>query len=142
MEPAKHPAASDIHGKTKTSVATALRAGLIDGSQTLHRIGDGSALGDGQRNRLFAIDVLACLCGFDGNNGVPVVGRRNQHSVDVIADENFAEVIVRGTVSVAIRRIDRFLCLGPVVGIDVADRQQAKVLAGKEISQVVHALAA
>ena len=54
----------------------------------------GLALGDGQRQRLLAVDVLALAHGVDGDQGVPVVGRGDDDGVDVLAVEQLAEVLV------------------------------------------------
>ena len=62
----------------------------------LHGIGHGAAFGDGERQRLLAINILAGPGGFDDGNGMPVVGRCDQDRVDVFAGEEFAEVLVGG----------------------------------------------
>jgi len=53
-----------------------------------------------------------------------------------------AEIVVCGAVFVAVGRI--YCCLGPypVLRIDVADSKNAKVVTGKKITEIVHALVA
>ncbi len=51
---------------------------------------------DRLRERLLAVDVLAGPAGHDRLQRVPVVGRGDQHRVDIRLIEDLAEVTVRG----------------------------------------------
>ena len=55
----------------------------------------GSALLDGERQWLFAINVFAGLHGGDGDQRVPMVGRRNHHGADVLSIEQVAKIFVQ-----------------------------------------------
>jgi len=55
----------------------------------------GSALVDRHASRLFDVHVLAGLTGMDGLYAVPVVGRGDQHRVDVGAFEQVTVIAVR-----------------------------------------------
>ncbi len=57
------------------------------------RLDHGATLGDGDRQRLLDIHILAGLAGGDGLDGVPVVGRGDDERVDVRTVEQHAEVL-------------------------------------------------
>ena len=142
LELAEHAAAGDVHAEAKTRDAAPLGAALVDGPEPLHRIGHGPALGDRQRDRLFAVDVLAGLGRFDGDDRVPMVRRGDQHRVEIAAGEDLAKIVVRGAVLVAIGGVDRILGALPVTRIDIADGQHPHVLKRQEALEVVHPLPA
>src|SRR5262249_50033487 len=80
------PAVADqLAGAAEIAVGTLLAAGLENAAMLLDRVRHGSALGDGQRERLLAINVLAGAGGGDDRDGVPVIRRANNHSVHVLA---------------------------------------------------------
>jgi len=60
-------------------------AGLKHDAVPCHGIDDGAAFGQIMRKGLFAIDVFACVRGHDTGNGMPVIRRRDDHRVDVVA---------------------------------------------------------
>ena len=77
-------------------LATApLRTHLHDALVALGRLEHGAAFVNGLGQRLLDIDVLAGLAGEDGRQGVPVVGRGDEHHVHVLAVEDAAEVLHR-----------------------------------------------
>jgi len=78
IEPARAPLGADLDH------AIGLAGGLDDPA----------TLADGHRERLFDIDILACLAGHDRPDGVPVVGSGHDDGVHVVAVEDFAEVLV------------------------------------------------
>jgi hypothetical protein len=53
--------------------------------------------GDRQAERLFDVDVFARLASVDGGQGMPVIGRRDDNGVDVLAIEQPAIVAVAVT---------------------------------------------
>ena len=69
-----------------------LAAGLEDLAGRADGLDQGLGLGDGQRQRLLAVDVLAALQRLDGHQGVPVVGSGDGDGVDVLVFEQFAVV--------------------------------------------------
>ena len=69
-------------------------------------IDHGDAFGQGVRERFLAEDVLAGVGGGDGRDRVPVVGRGDAHGVDVVAGDQFAEILVALAVLVAVLRVD------------------------------------
>ena len=73
-------------------VARGLRPDLQHLAVPLDRVAQLDGLLDGVRHRLFDIDVLAGRHGVDGDLAVPVVGRGDQHGVDVVAFEQLAIV--------------------------------------------------
>jgi hypothetical protein len=58
------------------------------------RLLDRQRLGDGQRQRLLAVDVLAGLERLDGHLRVPVVGRGDEHAIEGLVVDEVAEVLV------------------------------------------------
>ena len=79
-----------------------------------------------QRQRLFTINILARLHGFDGNFRVPVIRRDDRHHVDIFAIQNLLVVLIDVDLSLI-----TFFLLNPgdliatgtrVVRIDVAYR--------------------
>ena len=48
----------------------------------------------GERKGLLDVDVLARVAGHDGLDGMPVVGRGDDHRVDVLLVEDAAEILV------------------------------------------------
>ena len=70
-------------------------------------LGDSAGLVDRVGHRLFAVDVLARLHGVDGHLGVPVVGRGDQDSVDVLAIEEPAVVLGDAVLVLALGRRGR-----------------------------------
>ena len=81
---------------------------------------------DRQGQRLLAVDVLARLHGVDADLGVPVVGRADDHGVDVLAVEELAVVLV----DVGLALADALVVLGllGVALVDVADGQEVAVV--------------
>ena len=73
-----------------------LAAGLQDLAGVLDRLHHGQRLGDGQRQRLLAVDVLAGLHGLDGDLGVPVVGRGDQDAVEGLVVDQVAVILDLG----------------------------------------------
>ena len=62
-------------------------------------LGDATGLVDRVRHRFFAVNVLAGLHGVNRHLGVPVIGRRDQHDVDVFVIEDLA-IILRHSILV------------------------------------------
>ena len=69
-------------GEDVVGVAAPLVAGLERDARLLRDLRHRLALGDGERHRLLAEDVLAGLHRGDGDDGVPVVGRADADGVD------------------------------------------------------------
>ena len=70
------------------------RSDLEDAAGLLDDLFDQLAFVDRQRQRLFAVDVLAGQHRFDGDLRVPVIRRGDHHRVDVFAVEDLAIVLV------------------------------------------------
>ena len=71
-----------------------LRAHLHHPVVAPRRLDHPTALADGERERLLGIDVLARIAGHDRLEGVPVVGRGDDHGIDVLLVEDPAEILV------------------------------------------------
>ena len=90
-------------------------------------------LGDGKRQRLLTVDVLAGLGRGDGHQGVPVVGHRDDHGVDVGAGQQIAEVDQRVATLIAGRLL--------LPGVAILDQLPGR-LAPAELLLVIVAVAA
>ena len=128
--------ADQFAGRAELVVGALLRAGLHD-ALVLACGGDHrAAFGDGVRQRLFAVDVLARLARAHGLQGVPMVGRADDHGVDVLAFEQLAEVAV--DVALAVLGGHRLLGVGRTLLVDVAHGRGL----GEELAHVRLALPA
>src|SRR5207249_2787238 len=124
-----------------------------------HRVAHGATLGDGQRQRLLAVNILPRLARLDDGDGVPVVRRADLDCIDVLPPEEFA--IVRDGIAAAIRpgglalRIvpldqalgglasaDLALPLAGALAIHVADGDDLDALVFQERAEVIEALVA
>ena len=70
-----------------------LHADLADAVVDASRLHDGRAFVDGQRQRLFHVDVFAGVQRVDGAAGVPVIGSRDQHRIDVFRVQQLAMIV-------------------------------------------------
>ncbi len=77
-------------------VGSLLAAGLEDPLVFPRDLDDALALGERQRQGLFAIDVLARLHRLDGRDHMPVLRRGDADGVDVLPPDQIAEVRVGG----------------------------------------------
>ena len=83
------------------------------------------ALGDVVADRLLDVHVLARLAGVDRRQGVPVVGRGDDHGVDVLGVEHLA-VVAHGRRLVAPRLLDPVGGLRGVTVVDVGDARRSR----------------
>ena len=80
--------------KSLTHIASLLGAYLENPSGFLGYLADLLALLDGKGEGLFAINVLACLHGLNGDSGVPMVRSTNRYKVNVLALQNLPVILV------------------------------------------------
>ena len=89
------PAVADqLAGAAESLVGTLLAAGLEDDLGLVDRVAHRAALGDRQRQRLLAVDVLPGLAGRDDRDRVPVVRRADLDGVDVVPAQDLAVIDV------------------------------------------------
>src|SRR5690606_40148318 len=90
---------------------------------------------------LFNKYILACIAGLYGRDGVPVIGRCDNHCVDIVLFQQQPEVA----------ELDRFIpsllldfgnCLGTMPAVNVTNSNYIDILVLKEASQTVHTHAA
>ena len=86
---------NQLAGQAELRVRTLLAAVLEDDVVAFHGIDHCTAFVDGQRHRLFAVDVFSCTGRHNAHAGVPMRRRRDQHGVDVRAFQHFTEVFIR-----------------------------------------------
>ena len=119
--------AHDFAGQPEVQVRALLAADLEDALGLPCHLEQGLALVDGQGERLLAIHVLAAPQGGDGGQRVPVVGRGDDHGVDVFAGAKLAEVAVTGDL-VLVLLLRHFGDAFQVLLVDVAAGHDAKRL--------------
>ena len=109
---AQPPAADELDGPAKRAedAGSLLAAGLHHAVVFTYGIDAKLGLGDRQRQRFLAIDVLTGLAGFDDRDRVPMVGGGDHHGIDVVAADDLAEIV--GIVATLVR-----LLLLPAVGV-------------------------
>jgi len=83
---------------------TVLRAGLENARVAADRLDHFAPLANRERNRLFAIHMLARLRGVNGLQGVPVIRRRDDHPINIRPRQQFP-VIVDGRAAVKRARL-------------------------------------
>ena len=118
------------------------RSRLEDALVLAHRLHHRAGLVDGLAQRLLAIDVLARLRRRDGDEGVPMIRRRDHHCVDVLSRQQFAEIIVGITALVAaairllcVKSLRRHLRVSAARRIHVAHRHRLRLLPAEEAAQ-------
>ena len=118
---AEAPVAGDLAGVAELLAGSLLRAELEDAAVAMHRVAQDLDLVDAHPHGLLDVDVLAGPDGGQGVQDVPRVERGNGHGVDVIAVQQFAEIVVHGAILVPVVRVHRLL--GPFAhrAFDVAD---------------------
>ena len=139
VELAELPAVDQFHGLLEIGDAAALGAGLEDPLRAVDGVGQLLAGGDGDAARLLAIDVLAGFGGQDRGRRVPAVAGGDQHGVDVLAVEQFAEVAVKLAVLVAVVLVHQRLAGLAPLGLHVGNRHAADIRERQHRLQVVGA---
>ncbi len=94
LQLADAPVADEFAGEGEVALGPPLRAMLEHAAVAGHGVADGPPLGDGEGERLLAEHVLARLCRRDADHRVPVVGGADRDRINVVAVEEFAEVVV------------------------------------------------
>lgn len=91
---AEHAAAGKPYRLAEARLAALLRACLEDDAVCVHRVYNLPPLVHGERERLFAVDVLARAGGEHRNNRMPVVGGYDEHGVNRLVGEQVSEILV------------------------------------------------
>ena len=92
-EPADAAVADQLARVAARAARAPLAAALEDAAVAVHGADHRLAVGDRERERLLAVDVLARFRGGDDDARVPVVRRRHGNRVNVLAGEQLAEVL-------------------------------------------------
>jgi len=117
---------------------------LADSSATANRLDHGQRFVDGQGRGLFDKDVLARLSRQHRGRSMPAFARGNHHGIDVLAGQQFAEIVAgsagpirtRGSLR-GIGCLDSRLGVLPTPAIHVADSQHLGLRILDEPRQVV-----
>ena len=128
-----------LDGLLKVRHAAALRAGLKHAAGSLDRVGQLLAERDRQPAWLLAVDVFAGLRGGHRGGGVPAVAGGDDHGVDVLAGQQFAEVAEQPAILVAVVLIDERLAGLAAAGLHVGDRHALDIGQAEHRAQVVRA---
>ncbi len=91
---ADHAVAHQLARGAKFTHRTLHRADLKNSFVRAHGAHHRAALVDGVRHRFFAVNILARIRRRDRGERVPVVGRGDDHSVNVLARQQIAEIVV------------------------------------------------
>src|SRR6185436_15748142 len=125
------PLADVLHHPLEVRARALLRADLHHAVGLAGGLDHEAAIADVVRGRLLDVDVLARFTGEDGHGRVPVLGRGDDHRVDLAVLEQLAEVAVGP--GLAAGGGDRFFQAGLE---DVADGRDLDVLVGEEVAEV------
>ena len=91
-DPADKAVADEFHSVAKHGRGALLRAGLKDRPTLGHLAVQRLALGEKVSDRFFAIDVLAVAERLERLHRMPMVGRGDNHNVEIFASTQFAVV--------------------------------------------------
>ena len=142
VEPADAAVADQFAGLAEPGVGPLLAACLEDAFFAGHGITQDPPLVDRVGQGFLDVGVLAVAHGVERSEDMPVVGRANQHGIDVVAAGDFAKVAVSGAIRIAIVLVDRGHDRVEVGLVDVAHREDLDALMGHEILHDAHAASA
>jgi hypothetical protein len=108
--------ANQFTGKPESFIATLLAAGLQNSTGSRGSLDEVFSLIDCQRQRLFAVDILAGPHGGDRDQRVPVVNGTADYNVNILAFGNSSKIFVR------FRIWPEFLGFSDLAIVDVAHR--------------------
>lgn len=98
--------ADEFGGHAEVNVTALLGAGLPDDIGLANGVTHEAALGDGEGEGFFAVDVFACPGGCDCLKRMPMIGGGDLDGVDVRAGEEVAEVFVGGAGAALVIGVD------------------------------------
>ena len=119
-----------------------LRAELEDTFVTADCFAQGPVFGEVEAHGFFEVDVFAGADGGQGREDVPVIGGGDEDGVEVLAGDQFAEVMVGGAIPILVVLIDPVAGLLEVGGEDIAEGNNAGVLLAQEVAHDALALGA
>ncbi len=124
-----------LAGKGEVRYVPPLSTGLKDASGAAHRVMQDEALLDVFRARFFAVDVFASASGVHRSGAVPVRTGGDQHGVNVLSVQQFAEVTIGRASGVAVMPVGELLDLAAAFGLHIADGQKLDVGLLQEVAQ-------
>lgn len=136
---AKQAVAHDFGADAEIVLAALPGTGLPDALIFLHGSDDGLLLGDGAGEGFLAVDVFALLCGFNGDDAVPVVREGEHDGVDVLAGHQLPVVVVGLAVGVLVIAVDGAGGGGEVLFVDVTGGDDLAVAFGEELAGIAGA---
>ena len=134
--------AGQFAGEREMGQIAPLRARLKHPPGAADRVFEDQALGDVLGAGLLAVHILPGAGSGHRRGAMPVGTGGDQHRIDVIPIEEFAEVAVHGAVLRAIPLVGDLLDRDPPVLLDVAHRGELHILLFEEAAQIVGTAAA
>ena len=122
------PVADNFAGFEEVLLRSLPGTGLPDALVLLNGSDDGLLLGDGSRQRFFAVNILFVVGGLGRHQGMPMIGHGQHDSVDVLASHHFAVVMVGFAVLVFILVVDSVHCGLQVLFVEIAGGDHLAIL--------------
>ncbi len=85
---------------------------------------------------LLAKHVFAYLSRHHRHKGVPVVRRRNHHSINVIPSDNFSKIIVSSAILITVLLVYHITGFVAMIGIDIANGNSLSICVTEERPQI------
>ena len=127
-------------GEAEVAIGPLLGPELKDRAVAVTGLAQRLILGQAQPHWFFEVDVLARPRGLQRHQDVPVVGRRRQDHVDIVAGDDLGKVRVDSTVAVAIVLVDQGRNSIPTGLLQIADAHDTAVFLAQEVPHHAGAL--
>ena len=95
MDRSQSSFAQELDRPGERAAAAPLSSGLYHTAISSNGLDHLSSLDDVVADRLLDVDILSCLAGQDGHEGVPVIGGGDRHGIDVPVVEHAPEIRFR-----------------------------------------------
>ncbi len=111
-----------------------LRAYLQHAPRLFHRGRELLGFLDGVAHRLFEVNIFAAIHGFERDLGVPMIRRRHQHGVDILAVQQLA--VIQIAVAAVLFRVGLFALFIHIANRDDLAAVRALADSGKNARQI------
>ena len=127
--------ANQLTCKTEARIGALLRTRLPDSSIVLRKLDQLLTFTNGERHRLFTIDILALTHRHTSNHCMPVVRRSDNNGIDVGSVEQVAEV------NVFLGAFENFGCFLKMLQVDITDRNTLNTRTACDVTCIAQTLA-